>query len=142
MVRLALLGAALALLVVTGGCVGTQVGGTSTPTQTPTQTPSRTVTTHGPSTTTATPTPTGAGSPTHSRGTDCPVFLHVDPAQDDQRPDDVLAYDSLPPERRAEFDRARENGTTTLGDGLPETWGQARFVEYRGTTYGVVASTC
>lgn len=139
MVRPALLGATVALLVVTSGCVGTQVGGT--PTQTPTQTPPRTVS-HAGSPTTATPTPTDARSLTHSPGTDCPVFLHVDPARDDQRPDEVLAYDSLPPERRAEFDRARENGTTTLGDSLPETWGQARFVEYRGETYYVVASTC
>jgi hypothetical protein len=141
--RTALLGLVV-LGVVWAGCVSPQAPqATATPESTAgTATPPATEST----TVTGTEREPGPESQTVTTGytTDCPHALHVDIASAGQRSrtDRVLAYSDLAPARQREFDAARADGSTELGETLPETWAGPRIVNYRGEQYYAVASVC
>ncbi|MFD1513695.1 hypothetical protein [Halomarina rubra] len=139
----ALLVAGLVVLAVLGGCLSGPPTGTDTTTETPTATPASTTT----DTTTgaATPTPS-TGETTHTERSfqECGYGLTVDVASQEQqtRVDRTVNYTALAPERQTEFQKAREDGSTDLGDDLPDRWGSPVIVRFEEYDYYVVASTC
>ncbi|WP_224333555.1 hypothetical protein [Haloprofundus halobius] len=116
------------------GCTGVPSADDS-PQTTATESP-----TESPATTSPTPTTDDRSTTAY---TDCPYLLHVEVADEHRaaEADRTLAYENLSADRRAEFDRARENGTLSM-ESLPDTWSAPRIVEYDGETYETVAATC
>lgn len=133
-------------LVVCAGCVSPQAP--QTPTAASTSPPTTDAPATGATTTTLTTAERPSGPATSTvrtdYATDCPYSLQVDVATDAQRSriDRVVAYSALSPARQREFDAARANGSTELGDTLPETWAGPRIVSYQREQYYAVASVC
>jgi hypothetical protein len=143
--RTALLGLVV-LGVVCAGCVSPQAPQATTTPESATGTPTATSPAAESKTVTTTERESDPETQTVTTGytTDCPYALHVDVASEGQRSrtDRVLAYSDLSPARQREFDAARADGSTELGETLPETWAGPRIVSYRGEQYYAVAAVC
>jgi len=106
---------AVALLGAVAGCLGVDPGASATPTPTPTP------------------------SPTPSVGTDCPPALTVyEVDQEPIEPESAVAYDTLTPEQRETFHRAR-NGSV---EDFDYAWTDVDLVERNGTYYRAGVVVC
>jgi hypothetical protein len=121
------------------GCSG-PAGGESTPAETAM---AETTSTQTADVETALTTTNGSPATTVSYQ-DCPYYLSVDPAGEDERArvDETRTFSELSPERQREFEEALRNGSTKLGTDLPSTWAGPRIVQYQGDHYYTVASVC
>jgi len=85
------------------------------------------------------PSATPTATPTASVGTDCPPALTVyDLGAEPADLDSVVDYENLSAEKRATFDRARNESVTDFG----YDWREIDVVAYEGTYYRTGVVVC